>query len=265
MPSPERVQINLSIKGWANQAFREFCEKEEVSLAEGFHKLAKFLQANNCTLSSTNPSPRDILTSDPKGLEQVLDKLLDKKLESLESRLSALESSSKTLENSTEGLEEQIGATTTETQQQQQQESIQVETQQLEAPPENSSHENALRQTKENFHEQTQADGNKEAKLRSWLNSLTYSADDVERLLRLKQDTLNRGHNLTIMLLCNQLDAFKGSKNVIYKHVSPHKTPPAKRKKATEHMLELFDKTFEVTRHSPQDIRLTFRQHPTLS
>ena len=252
MPSPERVQINLSIKGWANQAFREFCEKEEVSLAEGFHKLAKFLQANNCTLSSTNPSPRDILTSDPKGLEQVLDKLLDKKLESLESRLSALESSSKTLENSTEGLEEQIGATTTETQQ-------------LEAPPENSSHENALRQTKENLHEQTQADGIKEAKLRSWLNSLTYSADDVERLLKLKQEILDRGENLKITLLCNQLDVFKGSKNLIYDHVNPDKAPPAKRRKANEHMLELFDKTFDVTKHSPLDIRLTFRQHPTPS
>ena len=40
-------QLNLSVDDWAGVVFKKACEDEGISLARGFHKIAKILQDNN--------------------------------------------------------------------------------------------------------------------------------------------------------------------------------------------------------------------------
>ena len=100
--------------------------------------------------------------------------------------------------------------------------------------------------------------------MRSWLSSIGHTDDDVEMLLRLKQEILDRGENLTFSFLCKQPGVFKGSKNSISKHLRGVLSESCR--ETTLKKIELFDKTFDVTKHSSRDIRLTFRlpQHPVV-
>lgn len=112
MPSPGRVQLNLSVEPEIKEAFKDLCERENISLAAAIQDFMKRCIDSGNLPTSDSPSTQlaiPFTDREIKTLKTLAVSSVKEELEEIGDAISSLESENASLREELETLRAQVG------------------------------------------------------------------------------------------------------------------------------------------------------------